>query len=376
MAAGGPNITRWTPGPGFATIYWAAPSGLGTVTQYLVQWASVGGPQGNETVPGSNISAVLPGLVSFTHYVANVTALNGTTQGPPSASVAIYIFGWTRVSGTVAPSTASVWVDSVSVPVVAGAFTDNTSLTPHLVSASATNYRSVEVVALPAWNATSWANLTLELLPGTLEGYVAPVTSTVTWNGAEEGVLANGFFSFTVPPSTLGELGVSYPGLVVWARNLSVPANTTLWENVTLAEPNATLTLHLDPIAAALFVDGASVATDAEGNATVSLAAGTHRLEATDRAYYTFFANVTLTPGELDRLALVLTAVANASNPNGTSGSTSPLSDPIVLGILIGIGALAIAIVVLGRRGREPEPLPTPGPDRSRRGGDPSRRGR
>jgi fibronectin type III domain protein len=360
---GGPNITRWVPGPGSATIYWTAPSGYGSATEYLVQWGSEGGPEGNETVPGSNVSAILPGLVSFTHYLANVTALYGTAAGPPSASVAIYVFGWTRVSGTVTPSTASVWVDSVPVPVESGAFTDNTSLTPHLVSASAANYRSIELVVLPTWNGTSWANVTLALLPGTLEGYVTPVTSIVTWNGASEGVLANGFFSFTVPPSTPGELGVSYPGLIAWARNVSVAANTTLWENVTLAEPNATLTLHLDPIAAALFVDGASVVTDANGNATVSLGAGTHRLEATDRLYYPYFANVTLTAGEVDRLSLVLTAEANTTNPNGTAAAKGPLSDPVVLGILIGIGALAVAIVVLGRRGREAEPAPARGPD-------------
>ena len=355
-APGTPNISRILPGPGQVTLEWTPPTGNATITSYLVRWGLEGGPNGNQTVPGSNTSTVITGLVAFTHYLINVTALNGTIAGAPSASRAILLFGWTRLSGTVSPATASVDIDSVPVPVVAGAYTDNTSLDPHLASASATNYRTEDLVLLPAWNGTSWGNFTLVLLPGTVQGYVVPATSNVTWNGTSESVLGNGFFSFPVPPAAPGLLVVAYSRLVTWERNISVPANVTLWQNVTLEAPNATLSLHLDPIDSALWVDGLTVTPNGLGNATVSLSAGTHTLEAIHRAYYPLFANVTLTPGQLDRLLLNLTAQPAVANPSGSGGPGSPFADPVLLALLGGVVVLALAVVVLGRRGRAPEP--------------------
>jgi fibronectin type III domain protein len=360
---GSPNITRIVPGSGQISVEWIPPFGNQTITSYLLEWGFEGGVQGNQTAAAANRSAEIVGLIAFAHYHVNVTAFNGTVAGPPSVSVSFVLYGWTIVAGAVSPSDATVWVDSVPVPVVDGAYSDNTSLVPHELTASATDYRTGNLVALPVWNGTSWGNFTLALLPGTIEGYVAPVTCLVTWNATTELVNANGLFSFEVPPATPGALVVSYPGLVTWEQTISVPANVTDWQNVTLAAPNATLTLHVRPETAALSVDGAPVPTDASGNATVSLAAGTHRLEATHADYYAYFANVTLTSGQVETLGLNLTEIANSSGPNGTVGSASPFSDPIVLGLLVGVALLAVVIIVLGRRGRALNAPRPRGPD-------------
>jgi Fibronectin type III domain len=362
-APGTPNITRVVTGPGLVTVDWTPPTGNGTVTGYFVDWGSEGGPTGNQSLPASNLSTTISGLVAFTHYQVNVTALNGSSAGVPSASVPFLLFGWTRLSGTVSPNSARVEVDSISVAVVAGAYTDNTSLGPHLVSASAMNYRTEDLVLLPVWNGTSWGNFSLDLLPGTVQGYVAPVTSNVSWDGTAEPVLGNGFFSFPVPPATNGTLTVSYPTLVTWERNLSVPANTTVWQNVTLVAPNATLTLRVDPVDSALSVDGVALLPNGTGNATVSLAAGTHRLEATHPSYYALFANVTLAAGQIEHLTLNLTAIPVVSTPNGTGGPGSPWSDPVVLALVGGVALLAVILVLLGRRGRPLEAPRTPAPD-------------
>jgi len=354
---GSPNITAVVPGAAEVTVDWSAPVGNTTVTGYLIEWGFEGGTPGNETAAASNRSAVIVDLLAFAKYQVNVTAFNDVGLGPPSPSVHFTLYAWTRVSGTVWPASASVSVDSIPVPVVAGAYTVNTSLSPHLVAASATNYRTAELVVLPTWNGTSWGNLTLGLLPGTVEGYVAPVTSNVTWNGTAETVAGNGFFSFPVPPSTSGTLAVAYPGLVTWQLLLAVSANATLWENVTLVAPNATLTLHLRPTTAALFVDGAAITTDALGTASVSLGSGTHRLEAVLASYYPYFANVTLRAGENDTVSLNLTALPNDNGTNATARAPNPLADPVVLGLVAGVALLAILVFVLGRRGRAREDL-------------------
>ncbi|MCI4361058.1 MAG: hypothetical protein L3J91_05090, partial [Thermoplasmata archaeon] len=212
--------------------------------------------------------------------------------------------------------------------------------------------------ALPAWNATSWLNFTLTLLPGTLKGFVVPVTSNVSWNGTVEGVLGNGYFAFSVAPGATGTLAVAYPGLIGVNRSLTVPANQTLWENVTLVAPNATLDVQLDPAGAELFVDGARVTTGDRGNASISLVGGKHPIEATANGYYAYFANLTLIPGTIDHVPVNLTAISVPPDGNVSSRAPSPFSDPVVLALVAGVAVLAVVIVLLGRRGRVDPPPP------------------
>ncbi|MCI4354426.1 MAG: hypothetical protein L3K06_03570, partial [Thermoplasmata archaeon] len=62
----------------------------------------------------------------------------------------------------------------------------------------------------------------------------------------------------------------------------------------------------------------------------------------------------TLRPGLSENLSLNLTALPGPTGPsdNGTGGPANPLSDPLVLGLLVGVVVLVLAIVLVGRRGR------------------------
>ena len=353
---GAPNITAVIPGPAEVTVTWSAPNGTANgsanVTGYRVAWGFEGGSPFEKTVPAAPRSLLLTNLTPFAFYHVNVTAFNLSGDGPPSPSVRFTLTAWTIVAGAVQPAGASVQVDSVPVAIVGGAYSINTSYSPHLVSASAPDYRTEQLVVLPVWNGTSWGNLSLTLLPGTIEGYVLPVTSNVSWDAASVPVNGAGLFEFSVADGVTGTLSVSYPGLIPWEGNLTAIANRTLWQNVTLAAPNATLSLHVAPASATLFVDGTTLPLNTGGNASRALPAGSHALEALADGYYPFFANLSLTAGELRSVWINLTAQPSPVGGNATGRSADPLEDPVVLGLLGGVAVLAVVVLWLGRRGR------------------------
>ncbi|MCI4361059.1 MAG: fibronectin type III domain-containing protein, partial [Thermoplasmata archaeon] len=139
-APGAPSITGVTPGTADLQVDWAQPSGASPVAGYLVAWGFEGGNESNATVGPTNRSFVVHGLMAFADYHVNVSAFNAAGAGPPSPSVRFTLQPWTRVSGTVAPISASVWLDSAPESVADGAYTVLTSYTTHLVTVSAMNY--------------------------------------------------------------------------------------------------------------------------------------------------------------------------------------------------------------------------------------------
>ena len=362
---GPPSGVSVAPGAGEVAVAWGPPTGPDPVTGYQVSWGVEGALVHNLSFPAGARSTVVANLSAFAHYSVEVFAFNGAGLGAPCPTINFTLTAWTRVSGAVLPVSASVALDGVALMVVGGSFSVNTTYSAHLLTASATDYQGAVLALGPEWNATAWGNFTLTLLPGTVKGYVTPVTSTVEWNGTPVPVAISGFFSFEAPAGSAGAMTVAFPGLIPWQRNLTLAANSTLWENVTLVAPNATLRLALAPTTAALYVDRSLVSTDAGGRAALSLAAGTHSLEATAPTYYALFSNVTLLPGEERNLTLNLTAIPGpvGGGDNGSSSPANPLSDPLVLGLIVGVVVLVLAIVLLGRRGRTrsdspPEPAP------------------
>ncbi len=353
---GPPILAGLQPGAARATLDWNAPTDPEPVTGYIVSWGPEGGVGQNLSVPGTARSATVTNLVPYAHYGIEVTALNAAGLGPSSGPINFSLSAWTRISGSVVPTSASVLLDDVPLPVVGGSFTANTSYSPHVVTAEATDYQSQVFALSPAWNGTVWGNFSLSLLTGTIQGYVSPVTSNVSWRGTLEPVSSNGFFSVTAAAGATGALVVQFPGLIPSYRNLTVVANRTLWENATLTAPNGTLRFHVLPAGAALFVDDRTIPLDAAGNASLSLVGGIYRLEATAESYYPYFSNATLRPGEVANVAVTLIPIAGTPNPNGTvgEGSPNPLADPLVLALIVGVVLLAIAIFQIGRRRRLP----------------------
>jgi hypothetical protein len=356
---GVPVITGLTPGAASQSIAWSPPSTPPPVTGYLVEWGLEGVLTSNLSVGASTGSVTLTPLMAFAHYSVAVAAFNDAGIGPLTPLVPFTLFAWTVVGGSVTPTDAGVTVDGVSVPVVGGDFALNTTYAPHLVAATAPEYGSAALAVSAVWNGTAWANFSLTLLPGTVEGYLTPVTGDLTWDGASIPVSGNGFYSMTSPAGSTHELGATYPGLVPFDTHLTVAANSTVWLNITLKEPNGTLNLSIAPSNALARVNGTPIALDASGHANLSLVAGRYAYNASLPHYGTQTGNVTIRSGIVTNLTIQLVLVSNGSTGNGSGGSTSLLSDPLVLALIVGVSLVLLAIAVLAvRRGRPPHDEP------------------
>jgi hypothetical protein len=356
-----PSNLTVTPGVASATVGW---NGSGTnASAYRVVWGVEGAPTSNATVNATVESLNLAPLLAYIPYDISVASVNASGIGNASRTVVVQLSPWTLVQGAVTPANASVSLDDIAVATTAGAFDVNTSYLPHVITASHTDYASAALTFDPVWNGTVWANLSLSLLPGTIEGYLAPAIANLSWNAGLVVVNSAGFFQFSVAPGAVGTLSASYPGLVTQNISVAVPANRTVWVNITLAPPNGTLALSVTPHDALAWLDGVAVPLDTLGNASLSRGPGLYALEVTRVGYYPNFQNVTVRSGAVTPVVVYLQPVANATNHNATGGSGGfSLGDPLTVGLIIGVvvAGVVVAALALRERRRPPEGVSPP----------------
>jgi len=356
---GAPTISGFAPGIAMATVSWTPPTTPPPVSGYLVEWGLETGLTSNLTVGATNLTATIAPLMAFAHYAVAVAAFNDAGTGPLSAMLPFTLFAWTAVGGSVSPSNATVQVDGVRVPVFAGQFFLNTTYAPHLVSASARDFGSAALAVTAVWNGTAWANFSLSLLPGVVEGYLTPVTADLTWDGVSIPVAGNGFYQVSSAAGTPHDLAATYPGLVPFGTTLAVTANTTVWVNITLKEPNGTLNLTVSPSNAVATVNGTAVVLDSSGHVNVSLPAGRYAYNVSLSLYSPQEGNVTIVSGEATNLSVALVLLPGPPGRNTSGDTRAGLSDPLILGLIAGVVVVLAAIAVLAiRRGRPPTPPP------------------
>ena len=134
---------------------------------------------------------------------------------------------------------------------------------------------------------TAYANLTLTLVQGTLNGSVAPVQATVRLNGTVLGHAPNGSFSTPLNPG-LYELAATLFGYATYVNSsvriqfnqtTSVPINLTAlpgWINGTVAPGNASVTVNGVPVPVT------------NGQYSIVEHVGTYWVNATATGYYSY----------------------------------------------------------------------------------------
>lgn len=346
---GAPTIVSAVPGAAQVTLTWSAPAAGPTPTAYRVAWSVEGAPAGEVEVLASTTTTVVGGLLAGARYLFNVTALDAGGDGPASAAVHLELTAWEVVAGTTAPAGAQVALDSVALPVVAGRFAINTTFTAHLLTAVAHDYQPIQEALATAWNGTVWANVTLALLGGSVRGTVFPALSDVTWDALPV-LVSSGTYAIGAGGNTTHVLAASYPGFATWSRTVTVPPNATLFANVTLRPLDGHLGFVVRPVNATLQVNASPVVLDAGGGANLSLPPGTYPIVAAAPGFETYFANLTILPGQWRNLSFAL--VPQPAGPSGPppGPGTGSLAD--LLGNPVAIAAIlaGIVVVVLGVR--------------------------
>ncbi len=353
-----PTITGALPGDARLTLDWRAPAHLPAPTGYRVAWAIEGFPAAGESIPSNATSATITGLIAGARYEFTVTAYDGGGLGPPSAPLNVTLSAWEVVAGTVSPASAAVTLDSVPVPVVGGAFSVNTTFAAHLLYATARNYTPMMLALATAWNGTVNASLALALLGGDVRGTVFPSPSTVTFDGTPIPVVG-GRYEVGAAGDTSHAIAARYPGFAPLDRNVTVPANGTLWLNLTLVPLDAHLDLAVTPPAAVVTVNGTSGPAAVRGWVNLSLAPGTYPIEVSAASFRPYFTNLTLLPGSWRNLSVGLSPAANTTPvvpPNGNgSGALALLGDPW---LLVGLAAVVLLGSALALRLRRRPPPP------------------
>ncbi len=354
VVPGSPTITGIAPGHGNATVSWVPPGGT-PPTGYRLEWGAEGLFTNNLTVGAANLSVGVSPLLAFARYSFRVIAFDSAGDGLPSSAVNLTLTAWTVVAGTLSPATGHVNVDGQPVPLVGGAFSVNTSYSPHAVSGVATGFAPGAAIALPIWNGTASVRLVLVPLNGTVRGTVYPATADLTWDGAPVSVAANGSYLISAVAGGPYELAASYPGLVSFSTNLTLTSNTTLWQNVTLAPVPGTLHVFVTPANATVVVANATVALDATGNGSLLLAPGAYTWSASAPGYQNGTGTTTVRSGVVTNLTVTLGPVP--PGPRGGTGGRSLFSSATLVPALLGALALVlVGVLVLAIRGRRPPP--------------------
>jgi hypothetical protein len=351
----GPTQVTLTPGSGEALVNWAEPATNATITGFLVEWYVEGTLIGNATASASATATLAGPLLAFVRYEVTVSAFNGAGPGTPGPSQNITLTAWTVYEGTIVPSTGTLTFDGVSVPVSDGSYSVNATYGGHSLTASATNYSPTTLVLGGGWNRTVWQNFTLALLPSVVRGSIFPATSLVTWDGAVV-TLSGGAFDIAAPADTNHTLAASFPGFASVSLAIAVPANATVWENVTLRQLPGTLHLTVVPSSADVSVNGTRANLTSNGSASVVLAPGTYLVKASASGYQTWQASVTLLPGQSTNLSIPLVASSGPPPKNGSGLTAASLFlSPYFLGGLLALVVVLLAVYLLGVRARRRE---------------------
>ncbi|HEY6238867.1 MAG TPA: hypothetical protein VIZ68_06770, partial [Thermoplasmata archaeon] len=177
----------------------------------------------------------------------------------------------------------------------------------------------------------------------------------LTWDGSSLPVSGNGFYAVSSPGGGPHAIAATYPGLLPFAASVSVSANSSVWLNISLREPNGTLNLSVAPSNAVVTLNGSDVLLDASGHANLSLSSGRYSYQVTLPLFAPVSGNVTIRPGVMSNLSIALIPRSNGSSGGGSVGSSGWFSDPLLLGLVSAVALVLVAIAVLAtRRGRRP----------------------
>lgn len=359
-----PLITLVVPGIAAANISYSATPGNSTITGYLLAWTIEGNFEGSTILLPTARAGTAINLVPGAHYQFTVAAINGAGAGPASPPANLTLSAWSIYRGTVDPSDGLVYFDALLVPSTGGAYLVNSTFNAHAMSAVASSYAREVVVVTSTWNGTTWFNFSLTLLPSAVRGTVFPAASSVEWDGAALGVGPTGDYAVASPPDSNHTLVVAFTGFVTQVRTLDVPANATVWVNVTLLPEVAELVVTLHPAIANLWVNHSQVAVNGTGTAQLALPAGTYPIEAAAPGYQTYFENVSLIPGVTANLSIALVHSNPTPGRNGTGGSggfaflTNGGLPYLAAFLVVIIGAVVILAVLRRRRERRYRPPP------------------
>lgn len=341
------------PGVGQAIVGWRPSTNpADRISGFYIGWGLEGQITfWNLTAPRSAVAATLPNLPAGYRWYFIIAEVNGAGRGPFTAPSNFTLTAWGVVKGAVTPPSATVHVDTSTATVTAGAYSFNTTIGPHELVVSLTNYGTFyQAIVLP-WNGTVWQNATLSELPGALEGYIAPLRATVTLDGSAVFVASNGLFSVAGLVPGLHILRASFPTFVSITRNLSIPANATLWANVTLAPANGTIHLMVKPAAALVKVRGVGVSLSPTGEANLTEPPGIYPVVAQATGYVTVQTNVTVVGSSTSPLSLNLTrAPAPKSNASGAFTFLIPGTLLLVIAAVLAVAVAVAALVVRRRR--------------------------
>ncbi len=259
---------------------------------------------------------------STTSGTANVLANSGITGIAVAFSAGSSGSG--TLSGTVTPSTATVWVDGTVVPVSGGAFSTSVSSGVHSVEALAGGYYPYFNNVTVSHGGTTTLNIRMNALPpgtgpnGTLTLTVTPSTATAWVDGAEV-TLIGGVYSAQVTPGVYA-VEVAATGYVTYYNNASVVSNdtTVLTVSLTALPPgpgaDGTLSLTVAPATALVWVDGVQV-TLTSGAYTATVSPGPHSIEVLATGYYPYFNNATVSSNATT--ALTASLIPYAPGPGG-----------------------------------------------------------
>jgi hypothetical protein len=340
----GPVSLHIAPGAGEALLSWSEPATNATITGYLILWYLEATNVGNLTVGPTATAAIAGPLLPYVRYELTVSAVNGAGAGPAGPPVYITLISWTLFRGSLSPASGSLTFDDVLVPLSDGSYSVNASDAGHSLTASATNFSSDTLVLTGVWNATVWQNFTLSLLGSVVRGTVFPVSGSISWD-AQPIEVTGGAFQVDAAGDTNHTLSASFPGFASVSVAVYVPANTTVWENLTLQPLPGTLWVTVVPASAQVWVNGDPVNLTANGSATVTLSAGSYSVRATATGYQPWLATVSVLPGQVTNLTIPLVASPPDQNPNGSGAPPTPFYvSPYFLG---GLAVLLVALLLV-----------------------------
>lgn len=121
-------------------------------------------------------------------YVSETPSGNGTVRGSPFSVALVFRGADGFIVGSVAPASASLWIDNVSVALTQGAFNVSVAPGPHEVRASAPGYQSIDTVVSVVSARPTAVNWTL--VPAVSSGGAVPLWAEVAALGAGAAIVA------------------------------------------------------------------------------------------------------------------------------------------------------------------------------------------
>jgi hypothetical protein len=193
---------------------------------------------------------------------------------------------------------------------------------------------------------------------GQVQGYVTPSSANVFWDGAAISVDSAGYFTVSGSGGTIHNLTGNASGYYNKTVQVTLVANATIWQNLTLRIGNATLSLVVRPTDSAVTLSGRTLALDPQGRLSISLRPGTYSLSVSHALYVTDNRLLNLTPFGILGLVISLQSLANQSGGGGGGGlqAPSPLTgttEALVVAGVIGLAAAASGALYYDHRRKE-----------------------